>query len=171
MIYVVVVISNVPKMLFDCMWLSKGGWFQGMKCWNSAARCCRTVVGSYYLKQCFYFLLMVLLFPEAAGQVAPTTLPQMAPLTLTTNIPFAGSAISRQARRLYIGNIPFGVTEVSALRSSQLPLLRDFLKFLSVDFYFCRGRDIWSEWVAVSFFLHWIFFDFLLIVGDDDVSF
>jgi len=29
----------------------------------------------------------------------------------TTNIPFAGSTISRQARRLYVGNIPFGVTE------------------------------------------------------------
>jgi len=28
-----------------------------------------------------------------------------------TNIPFAGSTISRQARRLYVGNIPFGVTE------------------------------------------------------------
>lgn len=48
---------------------------------------------------------------QAAGQLAPTTVPPMAPLTLTTNIPFAGSAISRQARRLYIGNIPFGVTE------------------------------------------------------------
>jgi len=31
----------------------------------------------------------------------------------STNIPFAGSTISRQARRLYVGNIPFGVTEVS----------------------------------------------------------
>jgi len=30
----------------------------------------------------------------------------------STNIPFAGSTISRQARRLYVGNIPFGVTEV-----------------------------------------------------------
>lgn len=29
----------------------------------------------------------------------------------STNIPFAGSTISRQARRLYVGNIPFGVTE------------------------------------------------------------
>ena len=47
----------------------------------------------------------------AAGQI-PTNVPST-PLTLTTNIPFAGSAISRQARRLYVGNIPFGVTEVS----------------------------------------------------------
>jgi len=31
----------------------------------------------------------------------------------STNIPFAGSTISRQARRLYVGNIPFGVTEVA----------------------------------------------------------
>nr|AAT85577.1 U2 small nuclear ribonucleoprotein auxiliary factor large subunit [Alvinella pompejana] len=34
-----------------------------------------------------------------------------APMALNTTIPFAGSAISRQARRLYVGNIPFGVTE------------------------------------------------------------
>lgn len=50
---------------------------------------------------------------EAAGQLEPNPTAPMAPLTLTTNIPFAGSAISRQARRLYIGNIPFGVTEVT----------------------------------------------------------
>jgi len=35
----------------------------------------------------------------------------------STNIPFAGSTISRQARRLYVGNIPFGVTEVSLVLS------------------------------------------------------
>ncbi|VDQ12405.1 unnamed protein product [Trichobilharzia regenti] len=34
-----------------------------------------------------------------------------APLTLTTNVPFAGSAVCRQARRLYVGNIPFTATE------------------------------------------------------------
>jgi len=47
---------------------------------------------------------------QAAGQV-----PQAAPIApiqpVNTTIPFAGSAISRQARRLYVGNIPFGVTE------------------------------------------------------------
>lgn len=54
--------------------------------------------------------------PAAAPQalVAPSVVPppvQQMPLALNTNIPFAGSAISRQARRLYVGNIPFGVTE------------------------------------------------------------
>ncbi|XP_041362449.1 splicing factor U2AF 50 kDa subunit-like [Gigantopelta aegis] len=37
--------------------------------------------------------------------------PAMAPNVTNTTVPFAGSAISRQARRLYVGNIPFGVTE------------------------------------------------------------
>ncbi|KAK3586071.1 hypothetical protein CHS0354_033192 [Potamilus streckersoni] len=47
---------------------------------------------------------------QAAGQV-PQTIP-MPNTTLThTTVPFAGSTISRQARRLYVGNIPFGVTE------------------------------------------------------------
>ena len=49
-----------------------------------------------------------------AGQIPQAiTVPPQA-ITLNTTIPFAGSAISRQARRLYVGNIPFGVTEVSA---------------------------------------------------------
>jgi splicing factor U2AF subunit len=48
---------------------------------------------------------------QAAGQIPATPVPAAAPLTLSTTIPFAGSAVSRQARRLYVGNIPFGVTE------------------------------------------------------------
>ena len=40
---------------------------------------------------------------QAAGQIAQTIEVPAAALTLTTNIPFAGSAISRQARRLYVG--------------------------------------------------------------------
>lgn len=48
---------------------------------------------------------------QAAGQI-PAAVPVPAqPITVNTTIPFAGSAISRQARRLYVGNIPFGVTE------------------------------------------------------------
>lgn len=43
--------------------------------------------------------------PNPALAMPPTA------MTLNTTIPFAGSAISRQARRLYVGNIPFGVTE------------------------------------------------------------
>lgn len=49
---------------------------------------------------------------SAAGQIPQTITVPNVPLTNTT-VPFAGSAISRQARRLYVGNIPFGVTEVS----------------------------------------------------------
>lgn len=47
----------------------------------------------------------------APGQVPMPDSTPNAPLTLHTNLPFAGSAVSRQARRLYIGNIPFGITE------------------------------------------------------------
>jgi len=51
----------------------------------------------------------------------------------STNIPFAGSTISRQARRLYVGNIPFGVTEVTlvVIRCCRQWYLRMFDKFLS----------------------------------------
>ncbi|KAK4467253.1 hypothetical protein MN116_009044 [Schistosoma mekongi] len=47
----------------------------------------------------------------AAGQVPMPVHAPNAPLTLTTNVPFAGSAVCRQARRLYVGNIPFTATE------------------------------------------------------------
>ena len=52
-------------------------------------------------------------FSSAAGQIPQTINVPAAAMTLNTTIPFAGSAISRQARRLYVGNIPFGVTEVT----------------------------------------------------------
>lgn len=49
---------------------------------------------------------------QAAGQIPAINLNvPSAPMTMHTTIPFAGNAVSRQARRLYIGNIPFGVTE------------------------------------------------------------
>lgn len=54
---------------------------------------------------------------QAAGQIPPTlfvpTAPQVAAPQVTgaaSNAPI-GSTITRQARRLYIGNIPFGCTE------------------------------------------------------------
>lgn len=50
------------------------------------------------------------MFP-AAGQV-PQAVPVPSTQITNTTVPFAGSAVSRQARRLYVGNIPFGVTEV-----------------------------------------------------------
>jgi len=54
--------------------------------------------------------------PNAAGgmppgAIPPAGMPPQAAIAMTTTVPFAGSAISRQARRLYVGNIPFGVTE------------------------------------------------------------
>lgn len=32
-----------------------------------------------------------------------------------TPVPVVGSQMTRQARRLYVGNIPFGITEVSSV--------------------------------------------------------
>lgn len=53
----------------------------------------------------------------AAGQIPATALlPTMTPdgLAVTpTPVPVVGSQMTRQARRLYVGNIPFGITEVS----------------------------------------------------------
>lgn len=53
---------------------------------------------------------------EAAGQIPATALlPTMTPdgLAVTpTPVPVVGSQMTRQARRLYVGNIPFGITEV-----------------------------------------------------------
>ncbi|KAG7271144.1 hypothetical protein CRUP_002793 [Coryphaenoides rupestris] len=54
---------------------------------------------------------------QAAGQitgVAPAATGAPAGVTATaTPVPTAGSQMTRQARRLYVGNIPFGVTENS----------------------------------------------------------
>lgn len=54
----------------------------------------------------------------AAGQIPATALlPTMTPdgLAVTpTPVPVVGSQMTRQARRLYVGNIPFGITEVLA---------------------------------------------------------
>jgi len=52
-----------------------------------------------------------------AGTVNLPPVPTPGVHLTSTNIPFAGSTISRQARRLYVGNIPFGVTEVSDFSS------------------------------------------------------
>lgn len=44
---------------------------------------------------------------QAAGQIPPNTAPEIPQAA----VPVVGSTITRQARRLYVGNIPFGVTE------------------------------------------------------------
>lgn len=53
---------------------------------------------------------------QAAVQIPATALlPTMTPdgLAVTpTPVPVVGSQMTRQARRLYVGNIPFGITEV-----------------------------------------------------------
>ncbi|KAK3583631.1 hypothetical protein CHS0354_039458 [Potamilus streckersoni] len=47
---------------------------------------------------------------QAAGQISQTiTVPNTALTDIS--VPMAGSSISRQSRRLYVGNIPFGVSE------------------------------------------------------------
>ncbi|XP_073703177.1 U2 small nuclear RNA auxiliary factor 2a isoform X1 [Garra rufa] len=56
---------------------------------------------------------------QAAGQIPATALlPTMTPegLAVTpTPVPVVGSQMTRQARRLYVGNIPFGITEESMM--------------------------------------------------------
>jgi len=44
---------------------------------------------------------------QASGQIPASVVPD----TPQTAVPVVGSTITRQARRLYVGNIPFGVTE------------------------------------------------------------
>lgn len=44
---------------------------------------------------------------QAAGQIPANTVPEIPQAA----VPVVGSTITRQARRLYVGNIPFGVTE------------------------------------------------------------
>ncbi|XP_060777644.1 U2 small nuclear RNA auxiliary factor 2a isoform X2 [Neoarius graeffei] len=58
---------------------------------------------------------------QAAGQIPATALlPTMTPESLAvavtpTPVPVVGSQMTRQARRLYVGNIPFGITEESMM--------------------------------------------------------
>lgn len=62
------------------------------------------------------WMFPVWLLSPAAGQIPATALlPTMTPdgLAVTpTPVPVVGSQMTRQARRLYVGNIPFGITEV-----------------------------------------------------------
>ena len=51
------------------------------------------------------------LFVSAAGQIPASMITE----TPQAAVPVVGSTITRQARRLYVGNIPFGVTEVNEL--------------------------------------------------------
>merc|ERR1712071_440098 len=46
---------------------------------------------------------------QAAGQIPANIMTEVAP---QVTVPVVGNTITRQARRLYVGNIPFGVSEV-----------------------------------------------------------
>lgn len=61
--------------------------------------------------QCAHLSLWECTF-SAAGQI-PQAMPIAANINPTATVTLPGSAMSRQARRLYVGNIPFGVTEVN----------------------------------------------------------
>ncbi|KAB7495671.1 Splicing factor U2AF subunit [Armadillidium nasatum] len=54
-------------------------------------------------------------FDITAGQIPSNIIPDMPPVVVPQSVPVpvpvVGSTITRQARRLYVGNIPFGVTE------------------------------------------------------------
>ncbi|KAK8738344.1 hypothetical protein OTU49_003826 [Cherax quadricarinatus] len=55
-----------------------------------------------------------LIAPPSAGQIPPlvAVVPSVPEVTnVPQPVPVVGSTITRQARRLYVGNIPFGVTE------------------------------------------------------------
>ena len=64
-------------------------------------------------------MFALLLFSVAAGQVPTLGMPPPALGEATAPLPVppppqpAASQMTRQARRLYIGNIPFGITQVS----------------------------------------------------------
>lgn len=77
----------------------------------------RLVGGVCRAVQCSPLLVSFPPPPTAAGQIPATALlPTMTPdgLAVTpTPVPVVGSQMTRQARRLYVGNIPFGITEVS----------------------------------------------------------
>ncbi|KAK7492793.1 hypothetical protein BaRGS_00015931 [Batillaria attramentaria] len=59
-------------------------------------------------------IMIVIGVLTAAGQI-PQAMPITAPVNPTATVTLPGSAMSRQARRLYVGNIPFGVTEESMM--------------------------------------------------------
>lgn len=71
------------------------------------------------------------IFSLAAGQIPATALlPTMTPdgLAVTpTPVPVVGSQMTRQARRLYVGNIPFGITEVRMCIPDKVLDLSDYI--------------------------------------------
>lgn len=60
----------------------------------------------------------------AAGQIPANVTAD----TPQAAVPVVGSTITRQARRLYVGNIPFGVTEVILFNKSKIPFFPSIIK-------------------------------------------
>lgn len=90
------------------------------------------------------FMKLFLLFTSAAGQIP--TIALLATSTTTgvaaapTQVPIVGSQMTRQARRLYVGNIPFGVTEVK----SPVTLFFDFL-FVPITVIFILSTGMFTS--------------------------
>ncbi|XP_052327793.1 splicing factor U2AF 65 kDa subunit-like [Oncorhynchus keta] len=89
---------------------------------------------------------------QAAGQIPATALlPTMVTpeglASTHTSVPVVGSQMTRQTRRLYVGNIPFGITEVKELLISFGPLkafnlVKDSATGLSKGYAFCEYVDV-----------------------------
>lgn len=54
---------------------------------------------------------------QAAGQIPANVMTEVAP---QVQVPVVGNTITRQARRLYVGNIPFGVSDVRAAEEEMM---------------------------------------------------
>lgn len=92
--------------------------------------------------------LSLLRVSSAAGQIP--TIALLATATTTgvaaapTQVPIVGSQMTRQARRLYVGNIPFGVTEVNS-SSPQVCTKRSLLVLRRLHFDLCLLRSPWPS--------------------------
>ncbi|OBS66781.1 hypothetical protein A6R68_04673, partial [Neotoma lepida] len=82
---------------------------------------------------------------QAAGQIPATALlPTMTPdgLAVTpTPVPVVGSQMTRQARRLYVGNIPFGITEFRSVDETTQAMAFDGIIFQGQSLKIRRPHD------------------------------
>lgn len=62
-------------------------------------------------------ILLLYCIPAAAGQIPANIMTEVAP---QVQVPVVGNTITRQARRLYVGNIPFGVSDVRAAEEEMM---------------------------------------------------
>lgn len=62
-----------------------------------------------------------------------------------TPVPVVGSQMTRQARRLYVGNIPFGITEV---RMCILDKVLDLSDYIMQLFHACVVNNFTINWIS-----------------------